>query len=128
MICRKCINLLLEFITRNTCIIEIEDTSLLLKCSYQILLLNWMHYKLKRIILVCALKWKLVALSNIFIIPNDITKQIAYFDFFISTASSYLVSGSAKNLSQSSLFANVTKTDPCNETNHTKPILTEQTN
>lgn len=128
MICRKCINLLLEFIIRNTCIIEIEDTSLLLKYSYQILLLNWMHYKLKRIILVCALEWKLYVLSNIFIIHNDITKQIAYFDFFISTASSYLVSGSAKNLSQSSLFANVTKTDPCNETNHTKPILTEQTN
>lgn len=128
MICRKCINLLLEFIIRNTCIIEIEDTSLLLKCGYQILLLNWMQYKLKRIILVCALEWKLFALSNIFIIPNDITKQIAYFDFFINTASSYLVSGSAKNLSQSSLFANVTKTDPCNETNHTKPILTEQTN
>lgn len=128
MICRKCINLLSEFIIWNTCIIEIEDTSLLLKCSYQILLLNWMHYKLKRIILVCALEWKLYVLSNIFIIHNDITKQIAYFDFFISTASSYLVSGSAKNLSQSSLFVNVTKTDPCNETNHTKPILTEQTN
>lgn len=85
-----------------------------------------MHYKLKRIILVWALDCRLYVFSIILLIYNDITKQIAYFDFFINTASSYLVSGSAKNLSQSSLFANVTKTDPCNETN-TKPILTEQT-
>lgn len=89
-----------------------------------------MHYKLKRIILVWALDCRLYVFSiiHVLLIYNDITKQIAYFDFFINTASSYLVSGSAKNLSQSSLFANVTKTDPCNETNHTKPILTELPN